>query len=74
MDMIPLRSSLVIEAGYDGDARKLTIRLEDERRRIYMYYLVPESVFRELIESESPGRYFNREIRDVYPYRRAIPS
>ena len=69
-DLIPLRSSLVIEAGYDGEARELTIRLAGKLHGVYMYFLVPHSVFRGLIESESPGRYFNQAIKGVYPYRR----
>lgn len=72
-DLIPLRSSLVIEAGYDDEVRELTIRLAGKRHGVYMYFLVPRSVFRGLIESESPGRYFNQKIKGVYPYRSPTP-
>lgn len=37
---------------------------------LYAYNNVPESVYLGLMSASSHGRYFNANIKNVYPYRR----
>lgn len=57
-------SSLVKEAGYDAFQGVLEVKFADGD--VYRYYLVPLRVFEELRASESPGRYFVANIKDVF--------
>lgn len=59
-------SSTMKSVGYQAKSRILEI--EFESGAVYQYLGVPERIHEELIGAESKGRYFNREIRDVYPY------
>ena len=52
--------------GYEGKSRILEI--EFESGAVYQYLGVPARIHEELLVAESKGRYFNSEIRDVYPY------
>jgi hypothetical protein len=38
--------------------------------RVYRYFVVPRSVFDALLSADSVGRFFQENIRDVYPYER----
>lgn len=67
MKRVPVESKVLRSVGYDADQRILEIEfLSDE---VYRYFVVPRSVHAALMESESPGRYFNQTIRDRYPTR-----
>lgn len=67
MKRTPVESKVLRSIGYDPDERILEIEfLSDE---VYRYFVVPRSVHAALMESESPGRYFNQTIRDRYPTR-----
>lgn len=67
MKRVPVESKVLRSVGYDPDERILEIEfLSDE---VYRYFVVPRSVHAALMESESPGRYFNQTIRDRYPMR-----
>ncbi|HEV7742873.1 MAG TPA: KTSC domain-containing protein [Pseudolysinimonas sp.] len=63
----PLRSSVLKSAGYDSATAVL--ELEFASGDIYRYFAVPPSVFKALIENDSPGAYFNKSISDRYPTR-----
>jgi hypothetical protein len=63
----PLRSSVLRSAGYDPATAIL--ELEFVSGDVYRYFAVPPSVFRALIEADSPGAYFNATINDRYPTR-----
>ena len=63
----PLRSTVLTAAGYDPATAEL--ELEFVSGDVYRYYAVPRSVFTALIEDESPGAYFNKNISDRYPTR-----
>jgi hypothetical protein len=63
----PLRSSVLRSAGYDTETAVL--ELEFSSGDVYRYFAVPPSVFRALIEDDSPGAYFNRHITTTYPTR-----
>jgi hypothetical protein len=63
----PLRSSVLRSAGYDSATAML--ELEFASGDIYRYFAVPPSMFKALIDAESPGAYFNTHISDKYPTR-----
>jgi hypothetical protein len=63
----PLRSSVLRSAGYDPATAIL--ELEFTSGDVYRYFAVPPSVFRALIENDSPGAYFNQNIGSHYPTR-----
>jgi hypothetical protein len=51
--------------GYHGKSRVLEI--EFDSGAVYQYVGVPARIYPQLLRAESKGRYFNSEIRDVYP-------
>jgi hypothetical protein len=63
----PLRSSVLRSAGYDRETAEL--ELEFVSGDVYRYYAVPPSVFRALLDADSPGAYFNTQVSDRYPTR-----
>ena len=66
MKRTPVESSLVASAGYDSKNRMLEIQFHSDK--IYRYYDVPEEVYKELMEADSVGSYFNAEIRGAFSY------
>lgn len=64
---VSVRSSVIAAVGYD-EATAL-LELEFRSGDVYRYFAVPPSVHRALMEAESPGAYFNRNISDRYPTR-----
>ncbi|MQS13341.1 KTSC domain-containing protein [Streptomyces kaniharaensis] len=68
MDRTAVDSSALRSVGYDRPARLL--ELEFRSGGLYEYAAVPARVHRELMAAESHGRYFVREIRGRYAYRR----
>ena len=63
----PLRSSVLKAAGYDPATAEL--ELEFTSGDVYRYYAVPPSVFHSLVDDDSPGAYFNKNISERYPTR-----
>jgi hypothetical protein len=63
----PLRSSVLKAAGYDPGTAML--ELEFTSGDVYRYFAVPPSVFKALVDDDSPGAYFNKNISDKYPTR-----
>lgn len=52
--------------GYEAKSRIL--ELEFASGTVYQYLGVPARVHTSLMRAESKGRYFNDEIREIYPY------
>lgn len=69
MKMVYVDSSHIEAIGYDGETKQLHVRFL-RSGATYVYDDVDEWVFDELRQSESKGKYFNREIRDVYSFTR----
>lgn len=63
---LPLYSSNIEQAVYDGDASELivTFKSGDE----YRYTGVPVEVYNGLKKARSAGEYFARQIKGLYPY------
>jgi KTSC domain len=56
-------SRAIRSIGYQTD----TLELDFVDGDVYRYFLVPPSVFLELIQAESKGAFFNDRIRARYP-------
>jgi hypothetical protein len=67
MERQSVASSLIRSVGYDPAGSIMEVEFI-EPGRIYTFYDVPYSVYDELMEAPSKGRYFNEFIRDDYPY------
>lgn len=65
----PVDSSTMKSVGYEATSQMLEI--EFDSGAVYQYLGVPARIHEELLRAESKGRYFNSEIRDVYPYVQA---
>jgi hypothetical protein len=64
---IPVDSSLIRAVAYGADAT-LTVRFHSGA--VYRYFTVPRTVLDQFLTATSTGAYFNRYIRDGYPYQR----
>ena len=62
--MTRLNSSAIAAAGYDPATRILRIRFTSGYT--YTYHNVPERIYLGLINSGSPGSYYNERIRGYY--------
>lgn len=69
MRRTPVESSTMLSIGYDSTEQVLEI--EFTSGIVYQYLEVTATVFKELMDAESKGRYFNGEIRDDYTALRA---
>jgi hypothetical protein len=74
LERVALHSKSIISVGYAADLRIL--EAEFASGEIYRFFMVPESVYRALIASESKGAYFQESIRALYPFAKlgAIPE
>jgi KTSC domain len=61
-----MRSSVIEDFDFDAESNALTIHFTTGR--IYRYRLVPAKVFRAFAAAPSKGAFFNRQIRERYPF------
>lgn len=64
--MQQVNSSDLEEIGYDADTSTLVV--EFKSGNTYRYSEVPQSVYDDLINSSSIGKYFNQFIKGNYSY------
>lgn len=62
MNRQPIDSSSIRSVGFD----KGTLEVEFTSGTVYQYQDIPESLYRTLLESESVGSFFQRNIRPQY--------
>lgn len=62
------KSSSIARFCYDAANQVLVIQFT--HGRVYNYYDVPETVFKEMISASSKGRFFLENIREEYDYTR----
>lgn len=60
-------SSLIRSVTYGTDAT-LTVRLHSGA--VYRYFTVPRTILEEFLAAASKGAYFNRHIRERFPFQR----
>lgn len=65
MNRDPVDSIVIRSVGYDPAASVLEVEFLDSGE-VYEYFDVPYSVYLELMEEESKGRYFNDFVKDLY--------
>ena len=65
--MVALKSSSVRAAGYDEIFK--TLYVEFTSGITYKYDYVPKEVFRDFINSKSPGKYVNAVLTQMFPYK-----
>ena len=64
-NFVPVSSSCFSHIGYkDG-----VLSLKFQTGSIYRYYGVPASVYKEMLNAPSKGKYFSDNIKDIFPYR-----
>ena len=57
-------SSTVMSIGYDLSSS--TLEVEFKNSRVYQYYNVPEPIYRQLMESDSKGKFIHAYIKPAY--------
>lgn len=67
MQRVQLDSSLLASALYRPAAQLLDVEFRQGVH--YRYFRVPPECFRQLLEAESKGRFFNRNIRNHFAYQ-----
>lgn len=68
MERTPVISSNLKSVGYDSGTS--TLEVEFKKGRIYQYQNVPPEKYSSLLDADSKGRYFNKNIKDLYPFVR----
>ena len=69
MEKQQVASSCIAEVAYERTTETLAVRFH--AGRAYLYYGVPEPVYRKLLSAESVGKCFNDEVRSAgYSCRR----
>lgn len=63
---LDVASSAIRRVGYDRETRRMVIDFHDSLPH-YTYCNVPESVFIDLVNASSVGRYYQSFIKDNYP-------
>jgi hypothetical protein len=64
---IAIVSSLLASMRYSSQA---TLDLEFRSGLVYRYFTVPRALVEGLHDADSKGAYFNRYIKDRFPYQR----
>jgi hypothetical protein len=65
---IEVNSTYLRSVGYDSSSQILEI--EFQHGEVYQYIDVPPTAYAGLMNAPSHGKYFNANIKEVYPYRR----
>ena len=68
MERTAVISSNLKSVGYDSGTS--TLEVEFKKGRIYQYQNVPQEKYSSLLDADSKGRYFNKNIKDLYPFVR----
>ena len=66
MERFPVSSSSLKSVGYDSDGK--TLEVEFHSLAVYVYRDLPMWAFEGLVAAVSKGRYFDRRIRERYPF------
>jgi hypothetical protein len=64
MAMRSVRSSFIVAAGYDPDTQIMEVEMTSGRS--YTHPNVPPEVYENLLTADSPGRFYNDNIKGVY--------
>lgn len=53
---------------YNTSTRELVIQFRDKKRRTYKYLEVPHNIAADLLNAESPGKYFDSQIKGKFNF------
>jgi hypothetical protein len=67
MHPIAVESTLLASVSYSSGQRMLQLQFRDGSR--YRYFDVPVELYRQLVQSDSKGAYFNRYIRNQFRFQ-----
>ena len=67
MQPVQLQSKTLASALYHPRRRQLELEFRSGKR--YLYFQVPSQCYRELLRADSKGGYFNRNIRNRFPFQ-----
>jgi hypothetical protein len=65
-DMQSIDSADLMQVGFDRVRDEMWVRFRTRPNLVYVYFDVPELVYRQLWAAPSHGRFFHSRIRDVY--------
>lgn len=68
MKIVKVKSSQIQDVGYDSDNATLYIKFI--RGNWYSYDNVPGEIYEGLIKAPSVGKYFHKNIKGVFNYRK----
>ena len=68
MNKQSVKSSNINSIGYDLETR--TLEIEFHSGGVYQYYNVPENIYRGLMNADSYGSYFHKNIKSNYKYKK----
>jgi len=66
MTRVQVDSSAIESVEYVKKKKDLDVQFTDGTSRVY--HNLPEKIYQEFLLAKSKGRYFNYNIRDIYPY------
>jgi hypothetical protein len=69
VEMVLVESEAIAEIDYQPASSTLFVRFA--HGGWYSYFMVPPKVYSDFLVAESHGRFFQENIRERYPYRRA---
>ena len=67
MPRVRLQSRTLASVLYDAGQCQLELEFRSGKR--YLYFQVPPPCYHEFLQAESKGAYFNRNIRNRFPYQ-----
>lgn len=65
MEREPVISSNIASIGYESESE--TLEVEFKTSGVYQYFNVPTFMNERLMAADSVGKFFNAEIKEVYP-------
>lgn len=68
MNMIPVTSSTIKSVGYQDD----DLYIEYQSGQTYKYSKVPRTLYENLLQAESKGKYLNTEIKNKFIYEKIL--
>jgi lysyl-tRNA synthetase class 2 len=69
---VPVDSQLLSWVDYDEPRHRLRVRFRTGER--YLYFQVPVDCYHHLLQADSKGAFFNRHIRNHFPYQHLSAS
>ncbi len=63
-----ISSSSIVSVGYDPATE--TLEIEFNSGAVYQYYNVSQSIYEELMEASSKGKFFAYQVKNFFPYSR----